>query len=87
MLITIGGHRGRDSMVVGLKPPVQSVPISKKPPVQSVPISIVVSLNPAYCEVYSIQLFVIKFVSNFRSVNGFLSVFRFPPPIKLTTMI
>ena len=71
MLITIGGHRGRDSMVVGLKPPVQSVPISKKPPVQSVPISKVVSSNPAYCEVYSIQLYVINLSVTFDQSMAF----------------
>ena len=35
--------------------------------------------------VYSIQYYVIKFVSDLRQVGGFLRVFRFPPPIKLTT--
>jgi hypothetical protein len=35
-------------------------------------------------EVYSIQRYVIKFVSDLRQVGGFLRVFRFPPPIKLT---
>jgi hypothetical protein len=33
--------------------------------------------------VYSIQHYVIKFVSDLRQVGGFLRVFRFPPPIKL----
>ena len=33
---------------------------------------------------YSIQHYVIKFVSDLREVGSFL---RFPPPIKLTTMI
>jgi hypothetical protein len=47
----------------------------------------VVSLNPVHGEVYSIQHFVIKFVSDLRQVAGFLWVLRFPPPIKLTTMI
>jgi len=28
-----------------------------------------------------------KLVSAFRQVSGFLRVFQFPPPIKLTTMI
>jgi hypothetical protein len=40
-----------------------------------------VSLNPVDGEMYSIQHYVIKFVS------GFLRVLRFPPPIKLTTAI
>jgi hypothetical protein len=47
----------------------------------------VVSLNPAHGEVYSLQRYVIKFVSNLRKVSGFLRVLRFPPPIQLTTTI
>jgi hypothetical protein len=38
-------------------------------------------------EMYSIQLYVIKFVSDLRQVGDFLRVLRFPPPIKLTAMI
>jgi hypothetical protein len=41
-------------------------------------------LNPAHGEVYAIQHYVIKFVSDLRQVGGFL---LFPPPIKLTTTI
>jgi len=42
-------------------------------PVQSVPITNeVVSSNPACDEVYSIQHYVIKFVSDLRQVRGFL---------------
>ena len=49
-------------------------------PMQLVPITFkVVSLNPADGEVYSIQQYVINFVSDIRQV-GFL---RFPPPITL----
>ena len=33
------------------------------------------------------QHYVIKFVSDLRQVGGFLQVFWFPPPIKLTAMI
>jgi hypothetical protein len=41
---------------------------------QSVPITTnVVSSNPAHGEVYSIQLYVIKFVSDLRQVGGFLT--------------
>ena len=55
---------------------------------QSVPfITKVVSSNPVHGEVYSIQHYVIKFVSDLRQVGGFLRVLRFPPPIKLTTTI
>ena len=35
-------------------------------------------------EEYNITMYVIKFVSDFRQVGGFLRVLRFPPPIKLT---
>jgi hypothetical protein len=49
---------------------------------QSVPITTkVVSTNPSHGEVYSIQHYVIKFVSDLQQVGGHL---RFPPPIKLT---
>ena len=47
----------------------------------------VVSSNPAHGEVYSIQLYVIKFVSDLRQVGGFLKVVRFPSQIKLTATI
>ena len=43
----------------------------------------VVSSNPICGEVYSIQHYVIKFVSDLRQVRGFLWVLQFPPPIKL----
>ena len=39
------------------------------------------------CEVYSIQYFVTKFVSDLRLVDGFLRALWFPQPIKLTAMI
>ena len=38
-------------------------------------------------EVYSIQHYVIKFVSDLQQVCGILRIFRFPPPIKLTVTI
>jgi hypothetical protein len=38
-------------------------------------------------EVYSLQLYVIKFVSDLQKVGGFLRVLRFPPPIKPTAKI
>ena len=47
----------------------------------------VVRSNPVHDEVYSIQHYVIKFVSDLREVGGFLLVLQFPPPIKLTIMI
>ena len=60
-----------------LQLPVQSVPITTK----------VVILNPVHGEEYSIKHYVIKFVSDLWQVDGFLRVFRFPPPIKLTATI
>ena len=41
---------------------------------QSLPITTkIVSLNPVHGEVYSIQHYVIKFVSDLRQVDGFLA--------------
>ena len=60
-----------------LQLPVQSVSITTK----------VVSSNPVHGEVYSIQHYVIKFVSGLRWVGGFIKILRFPPPIKLTATI
>jgi len=65
------GRRGRDRMVV------QSVSITTK----------VVRSNPAHGEVYSMQHYVIKFVSDLQQVSGILLVLLFHPPIKLTAMI
>jgi hypothetical protein len=57
-------------------------------PVQSVPITTnVVNFEPIHGDVYSIQYYVIKFVSDLWQVGGFLRVLLFPPPIKLTAMI
>ena len=69
--------RGRDRMVVGFTTTYQSVTITTK----------VVSSNPVHGEAYSIQHFVIKFVSDLRQVGGFLGVLRFLPPIKLNATI
>ena len=55
---------------------------------QSVPIVIkVVSSNPVHVEVYSIQQYVIKFVSDLRQVGGFLRFVLFSTPVKLTVTI
>ena len=57
-------------------------------PIQSVSITTnVVSSNPAHGEVYSIQHYVIKFVSDMWQVGGFLRVLQVPPPITLTNTI
>jgi len=51
---------------------------------QSVPITInLVRSIPAHGKVYSIQHYLIKFVSDLRQVGDFLRVLRFPPSIKL----
>jgi hypothetical protein len=51
-------------------------------PVQSVPITTKVLRSiPTHGEVYSIQHYVIKCVSDLRQVVGFLCVRRFPPTI------
>jgi hypothetical protein len=61
-------------------------------PVQLGPITTNVSLNPTRGKVYSIHHYVIKFVSDFLQVGGFLWVLQlqvggflwvlqFPPPI------
>ena len=56
--------------------------------VQSVPITTKVEGSDlAHGKVYSIQHYVIKFVSDLRQVSHFLRVNQFPPPIKLTTTI
>ena len=39
----------------------------------------IVSSNPVHGEVYSIQHYVIKFVSDLRQVSGFLWVLCIPP--------
>jgi hypothetical protein len=63
--------------ILDLQLPVQSVPITTK----------VVSSNPAYGMVYSLQLYVIKFCSDLRHVGDFLRILRFPPPKKVTATI
>jgi hypothetical protein len=65
-----------DRMVVGFTT-VQSVPITTQ----------VVNSNPVYGEMYSIQHYVIKLVSDLQQVGGFLLVLKFHPPIKLIAMI
>ena len=56
-------------------------------PVQSVPITNVVSLNTVHGEVYSIQHYVIKFVSDLWQASGFLMVLWFSPSFKLTWIV
>jgi hypothetical protein len=49
--------------------------------------TIVVSFKPVHGEVYSIQHYVIKFVSDLRQVSGFLRALRFLQPITVTVKI
>ena len=63
--------------LLDLQLPMQSVPITTK----------VMTSNPAHGEVYSIQHYVIRFVSDLLQIGGFLLILRFNPPIKLTTTI
>ena len=71
----IKGHRGRDRMVVGFTLlPMQSVSITTN----------VASLIPANGEMYWIQYYVIKFISDLRQVDGFLWELQHHPQIKLT---
>ena len=51
------------------------------------PFLIITIKTACLVEVYSIQHYVIKFVSDLRQVGGFLRVLRFPPSIKLTATI
>ena len=67
-----GGHTDTDLQIA-----VQSLPITTK----------VVSSNPVHGKVYAIQHYAIKFVGDLRQVSGFLQLFQFPPPIKLTATI
>ena len=64
-------------MDLQLHVPVQSLPITTK----------VLSSNPSHGEVYRIQQYVLKFVSDLRQVGCFLRILRFTPPIKLTATL
>ena len=55
---------------------------------KSVPITTkTVTSYPAHDKVYSIQHYVINFVSDLQQVGNFLRVLPFPPPIKLAATI
>ena len=71
------GRRGHDHMVVGFTP---TYAISAFHHCSY-------EFEPRSGEVYSIQHYVIKFVSELQQVGGFLRVFRFSQPIKLTATI
>ena len=63
--------------LLDLQPPIQSMLITTNN----------VIWNPAHDKVYSIQHYVIKFVSDLRQVSDFLRVFQFPVQIKLAFTI
>jgi len=69
--ISSWGHRGRDRMVVGFTTTYIQRPITTK----------AMSSNAAHADVYSIQHYVIKFISDLLKVGGFFQVLRFPPRI------
>ena len=71
--IAFRGSRGHDHMVVEFTTTCSTTKV--------------VSSNPVHGEVYSLQHYLIKLVSDFRQVSGFLQVLRFPPLIILTTTI
>ena len=75
-LLTRGSH-GRDRMVVGF---ITTYAISAYH-------HLCCDFESHSGEVYAIQQYVIKFLSDLRQVGGFLRVLRFPPPIKLTATI
>jgi len=75
-MLNYEGRSGHDGMVLNLQLHMQSVPITTN----------VVSSNSVHGGVYSIQHYVMKFVSDLRQVDGFLRVLWFPPPIKLATI-
>jgi hypothetical protein len=61
----------RGGQFLDLRLPMHSVYITTK----------VVSSNPIHGEVYSMQHYEIKFVSDLQQVNSFLLVLRFTPPL------
>jgi hypothetical protein len=73
----IGGRRGHDRMIVGF---ITTYAISAYHHSHC-------EFEPCSGEVYSIQHYLIKFVSDLQQVSGFLQVLRFPPPIELTATI
>ena len=72
-----GGPRGRDNMVVGFT---NTYAISEYH-------HLCCEFESRSGEMYSIQHYVIKLVSDMWQAGGFLLVLRFPPPIKLTATI
>jgi hypothetical protein len=63
----VRGHRGRDGMVVGYNYKCTFVPM------QSVSIATRTEFESCSDEMYTIQHYMIKFISDIRQVGGFLS--------------
>jgi hypothetical protein len=76
--LLIRGCRSRDRMVVGFT---TAYPISAYHHYN------VASSNSAHGEVYSVQHYVMQFVSDLWKVCSFNRVLQFHPPIKLTATI
>ena len=74
---SVKGRRGRDRIVVGF---IATYVISAYHPYRC-------EVESRSGEVYWIQRYVIKFVSDLRQVGSFLRVLWFPPPITLTATI
>jgi hypothetical protein len=70
-----GGRLGRDRMIVGFTT-TYTIPVSTYHHWSW-------EFEPRSGEVYSIQHYVIKFVSYLRQVGSFIWALRFPPPIKV----
>jgi hypothetical protein len=72
--VVLGTSIKKNIKLIGLQLPMQLVPITTK----------VVSSNPVPGEMYSIQLYMIKFVSDLGRVGVFPQVLRIRPSIKRT---
>jgi hypothetical protein len=75
-IYTVKGKENRTVVGFTLQLSMQLVPITTN----------VVSFNHAHGEVYSMQHYVIKFVTDLEQVDSFLRVLLFPPQIKVTAM-
>ena len=73
----VRGRRGHDIMVVGF---ITTYAISAYH-------YLCCKFESRLGEMYFIQHYVIKFVSDLQQVGSFLRVLQFPPPIKLTATI
>ena len=75
--VKLGGRRGRNGMIVEF---ITTYAISAYHHLRC-------EFGPRSGEVYSIQHYVIKFVSDLRQVGGFIRILRFLLPIKLNATI